>query len=51
MSLKYEQNKKNKYKWRENEINMQRQLQINKLYKRNHDAWKKETKIYLAILL
>ena len=51
MTLKYEQNKKNIYKWRENETNMQRQLQINKLYKRKYDAWKKETKIHLAILL
>ena len=42
MTLKYEQNKKNIYKWRENETNMQRQLQINKLYKENTMHGKKK---------
>ena len=51
MTLSYEQNKKHIYKWRENKTNMVRQLHINKLYKRKYDSWKRESKIYLAILL
>jgi hypothetical protein len=47
----YAQNKKNIYKWRQNETNMRRQLDINKLYKRRHDAWKKVKFEFLAILI
>ena len=46
----YAQNKQHIYKWRQNDTNMQRQLEINRLYKRKYDCWKKEVKIYLAIL-
>jgi hypothetical protein len=51
MTLKYEKNKHNILKWRQNETNMQRQLEINKLYKRKYDEWKRTIKIYMAILL
>jgi uncharacterized protein involved in tolerance to divalent cations len=45
----YEKNKKNIYKWREKNIEHNRE--INKLSKRRHDLWKKIQKTFLGILL
>jgi uncharacterized protein involved in tolerance to divalent cations len=45
----YEKNKKNIYKWREKNIEHNRE--VNKLAKRRYDIWKKIQKTFLAILL
>lgn len=51
MTENYERCKKAIMKWRQNPANMQRTLEINKIYKRKYDSWKKASKCYLAILL
>ena len=45
----YEANKAHIYKWREK--NIEKYRTIGRLYKRKMDAWKKESKIFLNILL
>jgi hypothetical protein len=45
----YKSNKIHIYKWREN--NKEKYRMIGKLYKRRIDAWKKESKTFLKILL
>jgi hypothetical protein len=47
----YSQNKVHIYKWRENNENWQRQLELNKPVKKRYYDWKKIQKIYFNILL
>ena len=48
-SPNYFQNKKHIYKWRES--HMDRSREINKLFKRRYDCWKKNQKEFLLILI
>lgn len=49
MAPTYQQNKAHIYKWRAN--NLERNREIVRISKRKYDAWKKITKVFLAILI
>jgi ketol-acid reductoisomerase len=49
MALTYQQNKKHIYAWREK--NKGHFLEIVRKHQRKYDAWKREKKIFLNILL
>ena len=49
MGLTYQQNKKHIYAWREK--HKEHYIEKHKIHQRKYDAWRREKKIFLKILL